>query len=157
MLSFQCNVSNTAPRAYLKESLCLTFMSWWSTEVTGGCSSRKVPAKHIGGWRWRTGGAPGARQSSPPAVRRSHVSCHGFDVTRDGIAQLKAYQCVSKSAPFSLDTSNKRLSKRPAQPINLSACACQPWVTAGAEKPATERELNPGKMTKSMYTTSFKT
>ncbi len=87
------------------------------------------------------GGTGGPQQCMSVITTRSHVSCHGFDVTRDGIAQLKAYQCVSKSAPFRLDTSNKRLLKRPAHAINLPACACQPWVTAGAEKPATVRVL----------------
>lgn len=97
-----------------------------------------------------TGGAQRYVSIITTRSEASHVSCHGFDVTRDGIAQLKAYQCVSKSAPFRLDTSNKRLLKRPAHAINLSACACQPWVTAGAEKPATVRVLKAGKMTKSI-------
>lgn len=86
-------------------------------------------------------------------MRPSHVSCHGFDVTRDSIAQLKTYQCISKSLPFKLDTSNKRLLKWHAHAINLSVCACQPWVTTGEEKPATVRVLDPGNMTKSVCKT----
>lgn len=103
----------------------------------------------------RGGAGSSGRQSSQPAVRPSHVSCHGFDVTRDGIAQLKTYQCVSKSTPFRLDTSNKRLLKRHAHTINLSVCACQPRVTAGeGEKPADVRVLSTVNVTKSVCWTA---
>lgn len=52
-----------------------------------------------------------------------------FDVMRDGGARLKAYQCVSKSTPISLVTSNKRLLYCSAHLINLALFACQDEVT----------------------------
>lgn len=59
--------------------------------------------------------------------RGNLVGCPAFDVTKDGAAQLKAYQCVSKSTPISLVTSNKRLLHWSAHPINLPAC-CLPTL-----------------------------
>ncbi len=51
-----------------------------------------------------------------------------FDVMRDGGAQLKAYQRVSKSTPISLVTSNKRLLYCSSHLINLTLFACQDEV-----------------------------
>lgn len=85
------------------------------------------------------GGARSTCQSSQPAVRVNHVGRRGFDVTTDGVAQLKDYQWVSKSLPIRLVTSNKRLLQRPAHTINLPACACQAQVTAGAQKACKSR------------------
>lgn len=64
-----------------------------------------------------------------PRYVREPVRHSVFDVTRDGGAQLKAYQCVSKSTPISLVTSNKRLLYCSAHLINLAVCGCQDEVT----------------------------
>lgn len=68
-------------------------------------------------------------QSSQPAVWRSADGHSDFDVMRDGGAQLKAYQCVSKSTPISLVTSNKRLLYCSTHLINLALFSCQDEVT----------------------------
>lgn len=62
-------------------------------------------------------------------IEERPVGHSDFDVMRDGGAQLKAYQRVSKSTPISLVTSNKRLLHCSAPLINHALFTCQDEAT----------------------------